>query len=162
MKIRKMKFNPTPTAWALTLLLGFSVVGMTVAHEGATGIVKERMDMMKSMGDASKAIGKMIKDQTAFDAAQIAEHADTINTQSQHILTHFPEGSLQHASEALPSIWENWPQFEQITQQLQTESAALVDVAENGGDKKAVMRQFAKMGKTCKSCHEDFRKKKEE
>jgi cytochrome c556 len=144
-----MIINPNFITKVIAMLLGITIISVTLAHQGATGIVKERMDMMKSMGDANKAIGDMIKGKTTFDAAQIAEHARTINRQSQDILGHFPEGSLQKVSEALPQIWEDWPRFEHITQQLQTESAALVDIAANGGDKRAVMRQFAEMGKTC-------------
>lgn len=150
-------------AWLSALAIGFSLVLIiafkATAHSGATGIVKERMEAMKSMADATKAIGKMIKGEARFDAEAMAGHAQTIHDHSQDVLRYFPEDSLQKASEALPSIWQSWDKFERITKQLQQASTQLADIARSG-DQKAARKQFASMAKSCKACHQDFRMKK--
>ena len=145
------------TILALVITFGLSVAN---AHKGATGIVKERMDFMKSMGKATKGIGDMFKGKDPYDEKAIVAHAKTISEKSTQLLDHFPEGSLKHPSEALPVIWESWSEFEQINKRLEAESAKFVETAKNG-DKREIRAQFARMGKVCKACHEDFRKPKE-
>lgn len=145
---------------ASVLIAALATAAVVYAHGNATGIVKERMEMMESLGKASKAMAKMIKGEVAYRGEAMAKHARTINSHSQEITEYFPEGSLQQASEALPVIWERWDEFERLTRQLEASSAKLIDVAQNG-DRKAARRQFTRVAKSCKGCHEDFRQKKE-
>ena len=54
----------SPKLMALGLSLAVAVGGTTslvYAHSGAKGMVKERMEMMKGMGDAMKTMGAMFK-----------------------------------------------------------------------------------------------------
>ncbi|MGD9501441.1 MAG: cytochrome c, partial [Methyloceanibacter sp.] len=64
----------------LTLLACALPVTLAYAHEGATGVVKERMDLMDSQKDAMKVIGDMAKDKTPFDAEAAAKAANEIAT----------------------------------------------------------------------------------
>lgn len=130
------------------------------AHKGAMGVVKERMDMMDEIGDNMKDIKAMIQRKQPFDAAKMARHAESIRTASMHIKQVFPEGSLNHPSEALPSIWKDWDQFSSLADQLIVEAEKLREVTESE-DQQVIMKQFARVGKTCRSCHTDFRKKKD-
>lgn len=115
---------------ALLLVPGLMLLGLAIAsgHGNATGIVKERMELMEDMGDATKGIVKMFKGETAYDNQQVVSFAQTINKHSKDMLNYFPEGSLQKASEALPAIWERWQDFETLSQQLQTESEKFIEV----------------------------------
>ena len=45
----------------------FLTPGIAAAHEGATGVVAQRMDVMKQMGQHMKALGAMLAGKTAFD-----------------------------------------------------------------------------------------------
>jgi len=155
-----MNCNIIPISAGLVLIACMAMVTMVLAHEGATGIVKERMDSMKSMGDASKGIVDMLKGKTAYSSGALVEYATTINQHSKNIPDHYPSGSLQDVSEALPVIWERWDEFEQLAKQLESSSAALIDTAQNK-DRKAVRAQFAKVAKSCKGCHEDYRMKQD-
>ncbi len=114
---------------------------------------------MKAMGDASKTIVEMLKGKIGYDSAKLADQAKLINDHSKELLHYFPEGSHQKPSEALPAIWQNWDDFKQRNQALETESAKLLEVAEQE-DKKAISKQFAAVGKTCTGCHQDYRQKK--
>lgn len=140
----------------LTLIFSAAVF----AHGNATGIVKERMDMMEKLGKNMKALKSLVRSQSGFDPGKVAELASGIEEVSNHIGATFPEGSNEAPSEALPAIWEDWDRFTGLIEQMNVESARLGEIARDG-DKRSVMRQFVKLGKTCRGCHTDFRLKKE-
>jgi len=156
------RFSKT-TAMA-SLALTVAVVGgasLVNAHGGAKGVVKERMDLMKSMANAMKVMGPMFKGEAPFQpeivaekAAYLAEHADKI----PHLT---PEGSNEHPSEALPAIWQDWDRYVTEAALLGEEGAKLVAIAKNGTDLDETRAQFVKVSKTCGTCHDDFRKPKE-
>ena len=47
------------TPLRVALLLCLASTTLALAHEGATGVVKERMDLMETQKDAMKLIGDM-------------------------------------------------------------------------------------------------------
>lgn len=128
------------------------------AHKGATGVIKERMDAMSAMGDASKAIAKMVNGKSVFDANAVARHAQAINEHSRDVVVFFPPGSLKPPSEARPTIWQRWDEFEALALELESSSALLTEVA--ASDNASVRSAFTRVSKTCKSCHKHFRKRK--
>ena len=142
------------------------------AHSGATGVVKERMDQMGMIAKSMKAIGGMMKGQTAYDAAVVEAEAARIASHGGETLTKlFPEGSIKHPSEAIPAIWTDWERFEAIANDLTRYATALSDGAGNergeaGGASDTDLSSmspdalFMKVAGTCKACHKDFRLKK--
>lgn len=156
---------PETTTLRNTLLIlccaGLALATASVpAHEGATGIVKERMDYMKSLGEASKAIGAMYKGEAPYDGASLLSHAETLAARSDRLLDYFPEGSLEHPSEALPEIWEDWTGFRELAGQLQVDAALLAELA-RGDERRETRAQFARTGRTCSRCHQRFRQPQE-
>jgi len=148
---------PTPLRFAFLAVSASATLAL--AHEGATGVVKERMDLMDRQKDDMKIIGDMAKGKTPFDAAEAAEAASDIGLTAKKIPELFPEGSTGGKSEALPAIWEKWDRFTANADDLGSAADALVSVlgdSENQDWKAA----FEKVGEACKSCHEDFRAKK--
>lgn len=143
----------------LLVCTGVLLAGTVIAHGGATGIVKERMDMMKHAGDNMKQVSDMIKGKTAFDTTLIARNAGTIMDTAAKIPDMFPTHSLHEPSEALPAIWQEWDKFSALSVRLGDEAKKL-QVTAQGGDRQAITRQFARLGKACSACHTDFRKKK--
>lgn len=151
-----------PRAFCLPRFLASSfllagIVTYAAAHEGATGVVKERMDLMKRQQRDVKLIGEMAKGKTAFDAAKAAEAARDIGATSAKIPDLFPEGSDGHPSEALPSIWQEWDRYKKSAEELKLAAAALEQALTRGQDWKAA---FQAVTDGCKSCHQDFRAKK--
>ncbi len=121
-------------AVTLVALLGVGVTGAGVvfAHGGATGIVKQRMDLMKGIGEAMKTLTTMFKGEVEYDADAVREAARTIQSRAgEHIIKLFPEGSLDNPSEALPTVWEDWATFERYADDLKTYAAVLETVAGN-------------------------------
>jgi cytochrome c556 len=101
-------------------------------HTGATGVVKERMELMKSIGDATKAIAEMMKGAVAYDAAKVEDLAMTIERHAGEAMTEkFPKDSLDHPSEALPAIWSDWDRFSELSDQLAAYAGALQKAADN-------------------------------
>lgn len=144
------------------LAAGAAIAALVVAaplpaHDHATGIVKERMDGMESIGKVMKAIDQRIK--AKRDLAPIAKDALRVQEIAAKMLSWFPPGSNQEPSEAKAAIWEHWADFEAKARALQIESGKLVSVAASG-DPKAVAAQFRVVSRVCAECHETFRVKK--
>ncbi len=63
------------------LFLGVIVMaGQIMAHSGAMGIVKERMDAMTILGDRAKAVGDMLKGKTDFELTVVEAAAQAFVT----------------------------------------------------------------------------------
>jgi len=142
---------------ATALLVSSTIVW---AHGGAEGVVKERMDLMSDIGKDMKKIAAMVKGESEFDAKTIGASAKKIAEHAGEITELFPKGTTHKPSEALPAIWDQWERFSSLAKDLETEASSLSKVTE-GGDKRAIMMQFAKTGKVCSTCHTDFRLKKD-
>ena len=73
-----------------------------------------------------------------------------------------PDGSNEDPSEALPIIWQEWDGYVESAELLAIEGGKLVEIASNGAEQRAAKIQFAKVSKTCGTCHEKYRKPKED
>ena len=98
----------------IPLLLG--ICGLVFAHSGATGIVKERMDLMKSIADQMKTVGKMIKGEEEFDVNRVVIAAGAIEAYAKLVPDLFPDGPVEAPSEALPAIWQDWAKTKNLPQ----------------------------------------------
>jgi cytochrome c556 len=146
-------------AAALSLLLA-ACAGLALAHEGAKGVVKERMDLMKGQAKQMKLIGDMAKGKKKFDAAKAAAAARDLGKTTKKIPELFPEGSNGHPSEALDAVWKDWDRFKGDAHDAEEAANALATSLEaSAQDWKGA---FQKMTNACKACHESFRAKEEE
>ncbi len=94
----------------------------------------------------------------------VAKAAQEIAQGSKQIPSVFPEGSAHletnAESEALPVIWQRWPEFESKANNM-GELASQLAAAAGQGDRQATLAAFGNLGKNgCTGCHEVFRKKK--
>jgi len=72
----------------------------------------------------------------------------------------FVEGTSEIGDTAAkPEIWADPERFKRLARQMQDRVAQLDDSA-RGGDVAAIRAAFGEAGKACKSCHDDFRKKR--
>ena len=73
----------------------------------------------------------------------------------------FPAGTETgkgwHDTTVKPDAFTNTAKFAEHGGDFAKESSELVRLVSSGGDAGAVKDQFAKLQKTCKSCHDDFR-----
>ncbi len=143
------------------ILIGSSVASPVYAHSGAKGVVKERMALMKGLADAMKVMGPMFKGEASFAPDVVADQARLLVDYANKIPELTPTGSNEHPSEALPAIWQGWDGYVAGAEQLAKEARGLIDVASNGADQAEARAQYVKVGKTCGTCHDRFRKPKE-
>ena len=136
-----------------------ALAGLALAHEGATGVVKERMDLMEDQKDAMKLMGDMAKGKTPFDTAKAAEAARVIETTSAKIPELFPEGTTGHPSEAKKEIWQNWEDFTSKADDLARAASELESAIDKaaGDEWKA---GFQNVSEACKACHKSYRLEK--
>lgn len=121
------------TALAALASLVLVFVGLDVlAHGNATGIVKERMDSMKSLGDAMKAVTAMIRGEVPYNAERVRVLSGQIGEHGGEALTRlFPKDSLDKPTEALPTIWADWDRFSALADRLSDYATGLGAAADN-------------------------------
>ena len=113
-------------------LLFATSTALVFAHGGATGIVKERMDLMVSLKDAMKNLKPLFRGKEEYDVEKVKQNALAIrDAAGNHMTKLFPEGSLKMPSEATPEIWTQWEEFQRIADNLERLGQALHDGAEN-------------------------------
>lgn len=168
--------------FAIALLVVSGTIAL--AHGGATGIVKERMEAMSSMAKAMKSMGAIVKGAVPYDAKSIKIGAQILAGHGGVNMTKlFPKDIKQKASEARNEIWQDWDEFQRLANQLEALSHGLVAAADNGlsggnfdlstilpKDGSSPSKQtlasmpadvvFGLVGKSCVACHEKFRLKK--
>ncbi|MDC3207779.1 cytochrome c [Candidatus Pelagibacter sp.] len=72
------------------------------------------------------------------------------------LLEYFPDNTKEgFKTEALPSIWENKDEFNDLMKKSSTDMLELVKVIESSDDVKASLQKF--MWSNCKACHSKFR-----
>ena len=128
----------------------------SLAHEGATGIVKQRMDEMEPIGRAVKRIIDRLKSERAL--AEIAREAEEIRAAAARMPSLFPPGSRDGHSEATPAVWERWPEFVAAARALEGAAEKLAVTARSGPDA-AIAEQFRATTRACSGCHDVFRVK---
>ena len=142
---------------AAALLLSTAGDPPASAHEGATGVVLQRMESMKSIGDAMKRLSSMYRGEAAYDPAVLRESAEAIGRHGGERMTDlFPDGTVGHPSEALPTIWQDWARFSELADDLSRYAGALAEAAD--AEEMPPRSTFARLGRVCRSCHTEFRK----
>ncbi len=135
---------------------------VSVAHTGATGIVKERMDGMKDMSKKSKAVARMFKNKSEFDKALVSASAESFILHGEAMIELFPDTEDSRTgseTRALPSVWENWTEFEKYADKFNNDSALLKDALAGSDDPKLLKSAFMKAVGNCRECHKEFRKR---
>jgi len=127
-----------------------------LAHESATGIVKERMDAMKSMAQRVKRMRTRIK--AGGDLTKVGADARGIAEVVGKVPPLFPPGSTQHPSEASEKIWRDFADFEQRAKAVADAARRLAGT--DAGDVKAVAARLVDLTKACGACHEKYRVKR--
>ena len=128
-----------------------------LAHDGATGIVKERHDAMKSLGRSLKAL------KTTLDAGQAPNRAGLQEISKQlakpagaRLLALFPKNGQGHKSDALPLIWTDWETFSSSAMDMEARAVSLATARTDISVLRSELRAIAGI---CKDCHDRFRKR---
>ncbi|MBX2879713.1 MAG: cytochrome c [Granulosicoccus sp.] len=148
------------------------IISQAIAHTGASGIVKERMDAMGVLGDHAKTVGDMLKGKTPFNVEAVELAASAFIKHGEQIPMLFPDTEVSRTgskTEALPAIWTEWDDFVALATRFTEDSRALADIvtelnaSEQTDEEKsrAVRTAFFRAAKSCSGCHEQFRLKQD-
>ena len=137
----------------LVVSAGLLLSVSALAHKGATGIVKERMDNFKASQKASKQVLAASK---RNNLEAIVPLANQIKNWAEIMPTKFPSGSDGPPSEAAPAIWTDFEGFKSAAKE-NSEAARFLEVTALNGDAKATAKAIKQLAATCKSCHQSYR-----
>lgn len=152
-----MKRAASRAAVLLVLLAGLAVGGGTVAHEGATGVIAERMHGMKSMAEDMKALAEMLDGKRPFSADDAKARVASLHHTCHQTQELFANGKNDHASRALPAVWEQPGEFAAAMADFDRAVEAL-KAATQTASVESLRAPFREVGRQCSSCHENFRR----
>ncbi|QFU75494.1 cytochrome c [Halioglobus maricola] len=104
-------------------------------------------------------IGKMLKGEMEWDDAKVKMFASELGALgSMDVGRAFAPGTDKGTTRAKPGIWENKDDFTAKLNDMREALASLSTAAESG-DKKAIGAAAGAAGKSCKSCHDEYKSK---
>ena len=120
--------------------------------------IEYRQGALAVMGNHFGRIGAMVNGKVPFDAKAAQANADLVATLSRLPWSAFIEGSDKGDTNARPEVWSQPDKFKAASQRLVEATARLAEAAKSG-QPDALKAAYGAAGDTCKSCHDDFRKK---
>lgn len=125
--------------------------------EQALALMKERHDNYERIGKSMRAVKKGLD---SNDLASVRTEAATINELASKAPTWFAAGTGPDVGKtaAKAEIWQQREKFDAGMADFQQAAAAFHQAAQ-GSDVGAMTAAHAKLGGTCKACHDNFRAK---
>src|SRR3954454_9367493 len=140
------------------VLAGLAIAVCVTAALAQSDPIKERQNLMKGFGAATKTGTQMSRGEIPFDAAKAKEVFVTFETGAKRIPTLFPENSKTGGdTAAAPKIWEDMAGFQAAAAKLGADSQK---AAASVNDLAAFKTTFGEVTKDCGGCHETYRLKK--
>ena len=140
------------------VLISFLIIFpfFSYSHEGATGIIKERMDKFQESKNLMRTINKSLRNNN-FNV--IRQSAEKLNKWANVMDKYFPQGSeasISNKSEASSNIWSEPEDFKKAIKKFKVTSAKLIKISKNKNIDETVS-SFREVAASCKGCHNQFR-----
>ena len=119
--------------------------------------IKYRKAAFTVMGAHFGRIGAMANNRVPFDAKVASENADLVAEMAKLPFAGFGPGTDKGETRAKPEIWAEMDKFNAGAKKMQEDTAKLA-VAAKGGNLDAIKAAFGEAGKSCKGCHDSYRK----
>ena len=133
----------------LTLFLSFSVSANQTVEE----IIKGRKAMFSENYQNGKKISILLKSGKIEEAKPIMKK---MSDNYKKLLDYFPENTKEgFNTEALPSIWENKDEFNELMQKASNDMLKLAKAIDTADDLRAIQKEL--MWSNCSACHNRFR-----
>ena len=149
-----MKLKLVAISAVIASLLTATVVQAQFAKPDAA--IAYRKASLTVMGTHFSRIGAVVKGEVPYNKEAVAKNAAVVTTLSSLPWQAFGPGT--EGSNALPAIWTEQPKFISHSEKLSTAAAAL-NTAAQSGDLENIKKAFGATAQTCKTCHDDFKKK---
>jgi cytochrome c556 len=147
----------TQVALSLIMLVGFAGVAQAEMSREDYAI-KFRRGTFTAMTWYYGPMSRMAKGEMPYDKALFARNAEYVAFLSKLPKDGFIPGSGGGDTKAKPEIWSNAEKFKEANDRMESEAAKLAELAK-GGNLDVLKEQLGKLQKTCKACHDDFKKK---
>jgi cytochrome c556 len=119
--------------------------------------IKYRRAAFTLLGAHFGRVAAMANGRVPFDAKAAAENAELAFIVAKLPYTGFVDGSERGDTRAEPKIWTEMDKFRGSATRMQEELAKL-NVAAKSGNLDAIRAAVGESGKSCKSCHDAYRK----
>lgn len=119
--------------------------------------VKYRKAGMTLMAAHFGRVAAMANGRVPFDAATAQANADIVLTLSKLPFAGFVEGTATGDTKAKPEIWSEPDKFKAGATKMQDEVAKL-NLAAKTGNLDQIKAAVGEVGKSCKACHDNYRK----
>ena len=134
---------------ALTFALGTTFVYAQSVEE----IIKGRKAMFSENYQSGKKISILLKSGKKEDAKPIMKK---MSENYKKLLDYFPDNTKEgFKTEALPSIWENKDEFNELMQKASNDMLKLAKAIDTAEDLRAIQKEL--MWSNCSACHNRFR-----
>jgi cytochrome c556 len=121
--------------------------------------IKYRQALYTVLAANAGPIFAMAAGKIPYDAATVSKRAERVNFVAGILPEAFPAGSDAGApTRALPKIWTDRADFDQLMRDLSDKAAALLTAAKTN-DWKQIKPAAGELGDACKACHDKYRKK---
>jgi cytochrome c556 len=119
--------------------------------------IKYRRAAMTVMAAHFGRVAGMANGKIAFDPKAAADSADIALTMSKLPFVAFIPGTDKGETKAEPKIWSEQDKFRAAAEQMQ-ENMVKLDAAARSGSLDTIKAAVGDTGKSCKSCHDSYRK----
>ena len=140
----------------ILILFLISFPFFSYSNDGATGIIKERMDKFQESKNLMRTINKSLNDNN-FDI--IRQSAEKLNKWAIEMHKYFQKGSeasSSNKSQASEDIWSDPEGFKKAIKRFGKASAKLIKISQNKNIDNTVS-SFREVAASCKGCHQQFR-----
>jgi len=119
--------------------------------------IKYRKAGMTLMATHFGRVAAMANGRIPFDAKAAADNAELATMLSKLPFAGFVDGSDKGETKAEPKIWSEMDKFKAAATKMQEEMVKL-NVAAKSGNLDAIKAAVGDTGKSCKACHDNYRK----
>ena len=153
-----MKRHATTLLMTAAALLG-GAIALPAAAQFAKpeDAIKYRKAAFTVMAAHFGRVAAMANGRVPFDAKVAADNAEIATVMSKLPYAGFVPGSDKGDTKAEPKIWTEMDKFNAGATKMQEEMAKL-NVAAKGGNLDAIKAAVGETGKSCKACHDNYRK----
>ena len=145
------------------LMTGAALFGTMIALPAAAQFakpedaIKYRKAAFTVMATHFGRVAGMANGKIPFDAKAAADNAEIASVMSKLPYAGFVAGSDKGETQAEPKIWTEMDKFNAAATKMQDEMAKL-NVAAKGGNLDAIKAAVGDTGKSCKACHDNYKK----
>lgn len=150
MKLHHFVLATTATAVALSAGSAFA------QFQKPEDAIKYRQSVFTVLGNSFGKIAAVVKGEAPYNKDEVAKNAAVVATLSSLPWQAF--GSGTEGGKAQPEVWSDSAKFKSNSEKMQL-AVANLNTAAQSGDLDNIKKAFGAASQTCKTCHDDFKKK---